>query len=119
MIKLWAIHNETTIYPEDNIDFGIQDPYQRWAQRNKVAEWQNDWSASYFLHSFDRHGKIPDEFKNGVKMREVLYPRSNFGLLTYPILKQAMKDGYVFDQDILEDEEEDVSVGAKNINDLF
>merc|ERR1711939_127135 len=101
--KLWTIHNETTIFPEDDIDFTIQDPYQRWNRRNKVAEWENDWSASYFLHSFDRHGKIPQEFKGGVNVKEVMYPRSNFGLLTHPVLKDAMRNGLVFEEDAEED----------------
>lgn len=104
--NLWAIHNETTIYPEDDIDSRIQDPYQRWAHRNKVAEWERDWSASYFLHSFDRHGKKPEAFKNGINVKEVLYPKSNFGLLTYPVLKQAMKDGHVFEEDAWDDDDD-------------
>ncbi|KIW12247.1 hypothetical protein PV08_09523 [Exophiala spinifera] len=97
--RLWAVHNESDIFPDDAVDFTIQDPYLRWNRRSKVAEWENDWSASYFLHSFDRHGKIPDEFRHGVHVKEVMYPRSNFGLLTYPVIKHAMEHGLVSEED--------------------
>lgn len=72
------------------------DPFARWENRTRGAEWEMDFSQTYFLHAFKADG-IP-RF-DGVDVAYVLRRRSNFALAAWPLVMQAIKEGLIGETD--------------------
>lgn len=88
----YAVH-ATTVPQFPQVNDLTEDPIERWDNRVRSQEWEQDYSSTYFLHAFKTHGgrKIPG-FK-GVSVKYLMDRNSNFALAASTILQIGLEEG--------------------------
>jgi hypothetical protein len=89
---LFNVHEEKIPqFPQKNEPDNL-DSWARWQDRGKAAEWEIDFSETYFLHAFHNHFADIPGFK-GVSVKYVMDRTSNYALATWPIVNMCVKEG--------------------------
>ena len=73
-----------------------EDPLARWYNKARSQEWEMDFSATYFLQSFQPPERVIEGYP-GVSVKYVLARNSNYALAVWPIVQRGIKEG-VFDE---------------------
>jgi len=94
--ELFAPHNETAVpirEPES------EDPIARWENRGKQnTKWEIDLSSTYLLHAYKARGHDVPGFA-GVTLPYVLKRDSNYALAAWPIVRHALDNGIIGEED--------------------
>lgn len=79
---------------EKQVNVDTTDPFERWTNRTRGADWEMDFGPTYFLHAFKAlWGPVPNF--EGISVPYVLRRRSNYALAAWPIVMQGIKDGII------------------------
>lgn len=76
------------------------DPVERWNNRTKGAEWEMDFSQTYFLHAFKSMWEPLPRFE-GITVPYILRRRSNYALAAWPLVMQGIKEGIIDEADVV------------------
>lgn len=71
---------------------------EHWSSRTTDADWEIDFSQTYFLHAFKGLWSPVPRF-DGISLPYVLRRKSNYALAAWPVVMQAIRDGIIDEED--------------------